>query len=226
MITGITVSYNTQHLLQIAFNSVRKFHQDMPIILIDGSDSENECYKYARTLDCELYQTDYNIGHGKGMDLALSLCKTPYALIFDSDIEMLKSPVNAMLKLMESDTFGIGWCNEIASDGFDYGCKPQHKLEKPIKYLHPYFQLINVENYHKFEPYCHHGAPCYKTMIDIHNRGLSDKIIKVFPGLGHTGGESINWKGSPKQYIKHDFGGTRINNRKNGLKEIDGIWEK
>jgi len=81
--------------MERSYTSIRKFHPDMPIIIIDGSDKDDPCANYVRSLASPLttvYSLGYNIGHGKGMCMGIDKARTPYALIFDSDIEMLKSP--------------------------------------------------------------------------------------------------------------------------------------
>ena len=197
-VTGITVCYNTKDLIKRAYNSFRRFHPEMPIIIIDGSDSGNPCASYIKSLASDVttvISLGYNIGHGKGMHMGIGLAKTKYALIFDSDIEMLKSPVCQMLGMMEEDTFGIGSICKTGFDGVNYGKSPQHKETGYVLYLHPHFQLININNYKKFHPYVAHGAPCLKTMLDIHEKGLSEKILKDFPQLGN--------------FVKHYHRGTR-----------------
>ncbi|MBA7673766.1 hypothetical protein ES703_81970 [subsurface metagenome] len=155
-ITGITVCYNTKNFMERAYNSIRKFHPDMPIIIIDGSDSDDPCAAYTKGLMSNLTivkSVGYNIGHGRGMHMGIELAKTKYALIFDSDIEMLKSPVEAMLAMMEPDTFGIGYIEKTGMDGYEYGAHPHHRGQPYMKMLHPYFHLINIANYHKYHPY-------------------------------------------------------------------------
>ncbi|MHA1395742.1 MAG: glycosyltransferase family 2 protein, partial [Promethearchaeota archaeon] len=226
-ITGITVCSNTKDLIERAYTSVRKFHTYMPIIIVDGSDPKNPCATYVKSLASNLttvISLGYNIGHGKGMAMGINQAKTKYALIFDSDIEMLKSPVNQMLEMMEEDTFGVGFIQKVGMDGYDYGVKPEHKKQKWMPYLHPYFQLINIKNYRKFHPYVHHGAPCYLTMRDIYKRGLSNKILKEFPGLGHSASQGFNWKGKSREYIRHDTRGTRNERKQKNLNEIDQGW--
>jgi hypothetical protein len=226
-ITGITVCWNTKDLMERAYNSIRKFHPDMPIIIIDGSDADDPCAAYVRGLvsaKTMVIQPGRNIGHGRGMCLGIEHAETPYALIFDSDIEMLKSPVEAMLAMMESDTFGVGYIEKTGFDGFEYGANPWHINQGWMPMLHPYFHLINIANYKKFHPYVHHGAPCYLTALDIYKRGLSGKIVKEFPGLGHSSGRGHVWTGQPREYIRHDPAGTRAARRKTGLGEIEGDW--
>lgn len=200
----------------------------MPIIIIDGSDPTDECYRYVCSLASDITTVGvcgYNIGHGRGMDAAIRMCKTRFALIFDSDIVMLKSPVEKMLIMMESDTYGVGYLEKTGYDGFEYGVHQHHKNEGMMLMLHPYFQLLQISEYFKFHPYVHHGAPCYLAALDIHNKGLTSKIIKEFPGLGHSAGQGMGWKGEPREYIKHEPGGTRYFRKKIGKNEIEGIWD-
>lgn len=226
-ITGITVCYNTKALMQRAYESVRKFHPDMPIIIIDGSDKRDPCAEYVKSIASDIttvIQPGYNIGHGNGMHMGINKANTPYLLIFDSDIEMLKSPVNAMFDMMKPDTYGVGYTEKAGLDGYEYGAQKEHKAEESMKMLHPYFQLINKYNYNKYHPYVHHGAPCYLAARDIHLRGLSNKIIKEFPGLGHSSGKGWVWEGKPREYIRHDPAGTRSLRVKMGLGETEGEW--
>jgi len=227
-ITGITVCCNTKDLIQRSYESIRKFHPDMPIIIVDGSNTNNPCAKYVMSLKSDIttvIQTRYNIGHGRGMCLGIDHARTPYALIFDSDIELLKSPVNDMMAEMEPDTFGIGYIEHTDFDGYGIGARVGH-IGEDMPYLHPYFQLICIASYRKYHPYVHHGAPCYLTMLDIYKRGLSDKVLKSFPGLGHSAGKDYGWEGKPRKYVRHDVRGTRNERKKRGLQEIEGNWVK
>jgi len=227
LITGLTVCSDTADLMQRAYESVRKFHPSMPLIIIDGSTAGDPCTDYVNSIAGPLttiIRPGYNIGHGRGMDMGLGKISTPYALVFDSDIEMLKSPVDDMLAQMELDTFGIGYTEKTGLDGFEYGSREHHKEQESMKMLHPYFQLISVANYHRYHPYVHHGAPCFLSARDIHNRGLTGKIIKEFPGLGHSSGKGWVWTGEKREFIRHDPAGTRSARRKRGLGEIEGNW--
>lgn len=224
VITGVVVVCNTKELFQKAYESVRVFHKGMQIIVIDGSDEGNPCYSYVAGMEsidlkASVFQVGYNIGHGRGMCVGVYYANTPYVLLFDSDIVMIKSPLEDMLSMMEDDTFGVGYNEKTGFDGYVYGVHPQHLQEPGMKYLHPYFQLLQVKNYKKFYPYVHHGAPCFLTMKDIHNKGLSNKILKEFPGLGHTR------NGVSREFIIHDVAGTRRTRKNVGQSEIEGSWE-
>src|SRR4030042_6387207 len=109
------------------------------------------------------------------------MCRTRFALIFDSDIVFIKSPVQLMLDMMEEDTYGVGYTEKSGFDGYEYGAQPHHKNQGFLYMLHPFFHLLQISEYYKFHKYVHHGAPCFKAALDIHNHGLTNKIIKIFP---------------------------------------------
>jgi glycosyltransferase involved in cell wall biosynthesis len=228
-VTGVVVTYNSKDLIKTAYESVRNFHPEMKIIIVDGSNKNDSCYAYVKSLESHYtfpFQVEYNIGHGRGMCAGLYYVDTPYVLFFDSDIRMLKSPIISMINMFEKDTFGVGYIEKTGFDGYEFGVHPQHKQEGWVPYLHPYFQLVSVDNYYKFHPYIHHGAPCIFTMVDIYKKGLSDKILKEFNGLGHSSGKGFTWTGMPREYIQHDVAGTRKINKIQKNIEIEGVWER
>jgi hypothetical protein len=200
----------------------------MQLIIIDGSDRADACFDYVASLKGGanmVYQLGRNIGHGRGMHFALERCPTAQALCFDSDIVMLASPLESMQAMLTPETYGVGWVYEIGRDGYDFGTPERNHLER-IPYMHPYFMLLNIRQYFRFKPFVHHGAPCYKAMIDLHDSKQGHRLRSCPLLTGHTSGEGINWRGTPNAYIQHDFGGTRAANRINGKKEIDGVWER
>jgi hypothetical protein len=226
-ITGIVVTHNTKSLIQEAYESIRKFHPLMKIIILDGSDPGDPCRIYVKSLASSVTTIGicgYNIGHGRGMDAGIRMCKTKFALMFDSDIIMIKSPLDQMLSMIEENTYGVGYLEKTGYDGYEYGAHAHHKNQGFMLMLHPYFQLIQISEYFKFHPYVHHGAPCYLAALDIHNKGLTGKIIKEFPGLGHSSGKGWNWTGETREFIKHDTAGTRNDRVRRGKGEIEGNW--
>lgn len=227
-ITAITVCSDTIHLINRAYVSVRRFHPAMRIIIVDGSSPRDPCFGFCRSLISDVttvISLGKNIGHGRGLCLGIDHARTDLALIFDSDIEMLKSPVEEMAKMIEPDTYGVGYLEKTGFDGYEYGAHPHHKNQGWMPYLHPYFQLIQIPIYRKFYPYVHHGAPCYLAMLDIYKKGLSGKILKEFPGLGHSSGVGWNWRGAPREFIRHDTRGTRAVRTSKRFPEIEGGWE-
>lgn len=222
-ITGIVVCSNTKDLMQRAYESVRHFHPDMKIIIIDGSKVTDPCFHYVCSLASDITDVGvykYNIGHGRGMDAGIRMVTTKYALIFDSDIIMLKSPVADMLSLMNEETYGVGAFDYVDQRGFGKTNHSQQWRDAATKYLHPFFQLINVANYKKFPPYVHHGSPCYQAMNEIKRQGL-DRILIEYSGLS-----IVNNEGEPGGFIVHNAAGTRNDRKRKGLVEIERNWDR
>ena len=197
-VTAITVCYNTKGLMKRAYESIRKFYPDMKMLIIDNSDRGNPCAEYVQSLTEEenvrVIKTGRNVGHGPGMNLGLRNCETKYALIFDSDIKLEKDCLPEMLKQMNDDIFGVGKIVHVGLDGNNgkprftnpkamkyYAYYSKAKRSFTIPYLHPFFQLINVEKYRKHKPYIHHGAPCLQTMFHIYEKQKSNKLLVNFP---------------------------------------------
>jgi hypothetical protein len=219
-VTFICVVHNTLELFRNCYDSVRKFHPEVMFIIVDGSDLNDPCRSYVESLASPytlLMLAQNNLGHGRGMDLAISQVKTKYALIFDSDI--------IMVDMMEPDTYGVGYLEKTGFDGYEFGAKPHHASQGFMMMMHPFFHLLQVSEYYKFAPYTQHGAPCYKTALDIHRHGLSSKIYKVFPGLGHTHGKGWCWTPVEGTHIIHDTAGTRKDRVRRGKSEIEGGWD-
>jgi len=192
-ITGVVVCYNTQSLLKVCLQSIRKFYPYLKIIIIDGSSVSNSCHQYVKSIKDPHIKTislGFNIGHGKGMNKGINMANTDYVLPFDSDITLKKSPLEKMIELFKYNTFGVGEIQYVNTKGINIS--PVNK--NAISYLHPYFQIINRNIYKNFSPYNHHGAPCILTMLDIHKKGLSEKILRDFP---------------VKNFIEHRWRGTR-----------------
>jgi GT2 family glycosyltransferase len=208
-ITGVVVVYNTEKLFKSAYESVRRNIPNMRIVIVDGSDTSNSCFKYTTELKAnplnKVIQLQYNVGHGRGMCIGIYYVETPYFLLFDSDIVMVKNPLEEMNALMEENIFGVGKVQNTGYDGNDY-----HVAKGSVPYLHPFFALIQLRIYKKFHPFVHHGAPCIFTMLDIYRKGMSDTILKPF---------DLSTK------IKHNFGGTRNLIRGRCNFEIEGVWE-
>lgn len=224
-ITAVSVVCNTPDLVRRMYEAFRRFHSIMKIILIDNSDKGNACQKYLNNICCEntiVYRFNKNLGHGRGLNYAMSRINTPYALIMDSDTEILKNPVKEMLNLMTEGVYGVGWITEVGKDGYDFGTWAYQKV--PVKYLHPYFCLLSVEEFYKCPPFVHHGAPFYKTMLYLHNNRLTHKLVD-FSGLTGAPGMCINWDEDFSEYVRHDFGGTRRQLKIMGREEIEGKWE-
>lgn len=194
-VTAIIVSYNTADLLQKAVYSVRKYYPDMKIIIIDGSEPSNFCQNAVRELalqECiNAKVLGYNIGHGKGLHMGLTLCETKYALLMDTDVTINCSGVIERLReLFTENTFGVGKVLNVDRAG--------NNVVLGHKYLHPHFALISKEKYFKVRPAINHGAPLLLSMFDLPSHGY--KLIDVCWGDNVTHHERGTRKLNPKEF--------------------------
>lgn len=207
-VTGLVVSYNTKDLLKRALDSIRQFYPDMPIIVIDGSDQGNECAEYVKSLG-ENYTTVClynNIGHGKGMHMGIEMITTDYIMVFDSDIEMTSGGViEKMIKKFKTNTYGVGRLQCVSEKGLSIKASGKEcENQGGIAYLHPSFMIISATRYKRFKPFVHHGAPLIRTMIDIAEKNLSNRILIDFPVANFV---DHQWRGTrninPPEFLKN-----------------------
>lgn len=167
-VTAIIVSYMQTDLLRRCYESIRKFYIDLPVIIIDGSEPDSDCWAYSMSLAGQfttVRNVEYNIGHGPGLKLGILLCETEFFLIVDSDVIIDRAPVEKMMYMMElHDAYGVGQIVFVNEHGGN--------VEKGYQYLHPHFALISKAKYLKYAPIIHHGAPLIKSMIDIDGKHL------------------------------------------------------
>jgi glycosyltransferase involved in cell wall biosynthesis len=222
-VTAVTVVYNTKSLFERAYTSFHRFYPEMKMVIVDNSDSLNPCAKYIQSLKSEntlVIAPGRNIGHGPGMDIGLKQVRTKYAVVFDSDTQIMRGCVGKMCDMMRADSFGVGKIVKVDPNGQNekqlYSGLPRKrttnysntkalkyyrlyaapKRKTAIPYLHPYFHLVSVAAYLRLKPYIDHGAPCLATMSQIFNMGLSDKMLLEFP---------------VEKYVIHRWRGTRRN---------------
>jgi GT2 family glycosyltransferase len=199
LVTGVVVSYNTKELLQTAIDSIRKFHPTMKIIIVDNSDKKNPCYSYVDFLSSEtikVIHTGKNLGHGSGIIEGIKHVETPYMLLFDSDIVMRKTCVQDMIDMIAPDTYGVGWIQINDIGGHLYETRKNMTPYGSMRYLHPFFCLIQLSEYKKYPPFIQHGSPAVNTMYAIHKEGSSIQKVKSLDNIF-------------EKYITHDFEGTR-----------------
>jgi hypothetical protein len=210
-ITAISVSYKHKNLIETAVSSIKKFYPSLKFLIMDNSGENTECRNFVKNVlakdpNIECIYSNTNVGHGRGMNTLLRQVTTDCAVIFDSDIEMKAPPIEEMYKLI-NNKYAVGRLMKVNLQGV----KVVPTEPNGIPYLHPYFCLININQYKKFKPFFHHGAPCLAAMYDIYKQKKSDLLVE-FPIA---------------KYVKHDFGGTSRTEAKSGNPYFGvGSWDK
>jgi len=175
-VTAIIVSYKTPDLLRSCVESIRRFYPTLQVIIVDGSPPDSECWVYCHELMQEpntlVKCVEYNIGHGNGMKMGISMCETEYFLLVDSDVTIDKAGgLEFMIETFQrsSNCYGYGFIVEVNERGGGIGDE-SFEHEKIYRYIHPHFALIKKSMYLKYAPIINHGAPMIKSMIDIHEK--------------------------------------------------------
>lgn len=191
-ITGVTVHYNTPELLSNALRSIDDNYKLNKILVVNnGGDINYICTNNFM----QIIDTGENLGHGLGLNSGLYYVNTDYALIFDSDIEVIKPEViKQMLDKISYDIYAVGKVSTVDKDGNDD--------INGFKYIHPFFMLLNVRLYRENTPFIHHGAPLIKTMYEMRNKNTCSHF-------------------DPRPFVFHKWSGTReqFNN------QVPGKWE-
>lgn len=191
--TIIIVSYKQTELIKAAHSSIRRFYPTIPVIIIDGSPADSDCWNYLHSLNdpnTRVHTLEYNIGHGRGLHMGIGMATTEYVLLMDSDVEIRQiDAIECMLDRFYSDTYGVGKVVYVNEHGGDD--------PKGLPYLHPHFALIKKSKYEYWPPLINHGAPFIKTMIALERHVYSDKVVNF---------ESIS------NFIMHKERGTRAIN--------------
>ena len=162
MITGIIVSYNTTTLLRNCVQSFKKYYPNNPLIIIDGSPKGSQCFRVSQSMykgNTIVKNVEYNIGHGNGMKLGITMVQTSHFALIDSDTVIKGQVFEQMEKYLASNVYGVGKVVKVDKKG--------NNDENGIHYLHPYFAVINKQLYLKHLPIIHHGAPMLNAMISL-----------------------------------------------------------
>jgi len=202
----VIVNYRTPDLVISLYNSIRRFiYEDVHIRIIDNGTIEAEFDQLYKLEAGDINKVtiesfNKNLGHGPSMDYAIKTSRFAYQLILDSDTAIIKEglleyfdsqPINSI-----KDFYGMGLVVQVNKTG-------NNVSHNEISYLHPHCMLINKIEYLKYQPFISHGAPCIKTMTELHTKNVANKLISIPQSIMSS-------------YVKHLARGTR--NTLKGLK--------
>jgi hypothetical protein len=205
--TGIVVTYNTCALFEAMLASLRAHLPALPLVVVDGSDRRDACYKFVQAIkdpNTTTYQLEKNIGHGLGLHFAIERTPDEQLLLMDSDIVLHGDPTAAMLQLLGPDVYAVGELDTVGANGL------RANPVRNVPFVQPYFMLLSRRQYYKYNRFVHHGTPSYKAMVQIFQQGQSAKLLQAFPVA---------------DYVFHNWGGTRKYNASRGQHEIPNAWE-
>jgi len=199
-VTAVTVVYKTIDYVTEVYKTFRSFYPTLRYILVDNSGGD-ECTRMMREWtktdpNLTLIELSENVGHGYGMQVGINHSKTDFLFIFDTDIIFKEGGfIEKALGLFEEDTYGVGWIIDISwPDGKAINTKYTGEI---LHYLFDGFWFTNKHVYAKFHKLHKYGLPLFQAMRDIHEEGLSQRILKPL------------FTGNRDRYLYHYSGGTR-----------------
>ena len=164
--------YKTPELIYNQYKTVREFYPENPYRIIDGSDDGVSYFSDLEHNDVnfKVERIGYNIHHGPGMDYAIKNSAFEYLLILDSDVSLIKPPIQKMMEVFSG--YSVGKKIVVNANGIEKWQKKWWSKSKPCiyTYIHPYCMLIKKDAYLQFKPFKKHGAPCLDAMVDIFNQ--------------------------------------------------------
>ena len=193
-ITAISVNFRTPRLIQDCVGSFSRHYPHVHHILIDNGgcpQSIGIMRGLAKRAEVTLVENDTNRGHGPALHQGVSLVKTRYVFLLDSDTRTEKGGfLEEMLSRFEADArlFALGWLRYTNENGV---ASPKQHLKRGMEYVHPYACLLDVVKYKKLHPFIHSGAPATKLM---HSAKKAKYRLARFP---------------IERYIWHKVAGTR-----------------
>lgn len=199
----VVVCYETPDLIYRAVNSVVSV-DGVRVMIVDNSSPDSDCWKACDKLalneNVEVVHTGANIFHGPGLHKGIGSLSTEYICVMDSDAEVVDvSVLDKMIKVLRDDEiYAVGLKVSHFSKGNKY--YSGHEFD----YLKPWFAMFKIDNYYKFSPFIHHGAPWCQALMDI--AGIK-RVVAI---------------DNPEKYVKHKNHGT-YNAAKNSW--LSG-WEK
>jgi hypothetical protein len=185
-VTAVIVNFNTHDMTRRAALSLRSQYPALPLLVIDNG-SDNGDAEALRLLEPEatLVFNGRNLHHGPAMDQALRRLDSPYALLLDSDCEVIEGGfIEAMAELLERrvENYAAGHRIYMNRRGFD--------IPGPVgafEYIRPYCMMIKRELYLGLPPFRRHGAPCLANMRAAVGRGYTLIDFPVGSYVRHEG---------------------------------------
>ena len=182
-IVGITVNCGKRDMMMEACESIWKFYPEMEMYVVDSLAKDR--FKHDRV---KWMPFNYNIGHGPGICEASFFSRSDLFVVFDTDIIMDKGGfIERALSVVPERWYGVG------SVRSDFGINQRVQAPFDVKYLDPYFCLINRYEFYRHRLPVNHGLPFISSCYDLCKKGLSDLLVgmDIDKYVTHKGEQTI-----------------------------------
>lgn len=211
-ITAAIVNYGTPRLTRMAVWSLRTAYPDLPIVVVENGSPDDSADVLRQLRDeaehLTVLESDRNLHHGPGLDLAIRHIDTEWVLLFDSDCILYRGGLLEAMLAESPDAYLIG--ERLQVDELGYGASSDG--DGPLHpYVHPKCALVRRSEYLGLPPFEKHGVPCLRNQITAAEKGhalthfpVVDYVYHIGRGTAGTYGYNLGLKGMLWE-IRHRF---------------------
>ena len=203
-LTVVVTTFKSEDRIDACLNSIER---DIRIIVIENSNNKKfKDYIENKFSNVECILSNYNLGYGKGNNIALNRVKTKYCLILNPDTILEKNSINKFFSFLEKKiNFAILGPNQKEKEFYLKKNDSNNVNIKEVNSIKGFAMFLNMEKFSNigfFDEniflYLEEIDLC-KRIKNINEKIFTDSSIEIF----HSGGESVN------KYFSHEIELTR-----------------
>ena len=192
-LTVVVTTFKSEDRIDACLNSIER---DIRIIVIENSNNKKfKDYIENKFSNVECILSNYNLGYGKGNNIALNRVKTKYCLILNPDTILEKNSINKFFSFLEKKiNFAILGPNQKEKEFYLKKNDSNNVNIKEVNSIKGFAMFLNMEKFSNigfFDEniflYLEEIDLC-KRIKNINEKIFTDSSIEIF----HSGGESVN----------------------------------
>lgn len=196
--TAVICQYHTPHLIRLCLESLLRFYPDLPILIVDNSDTRLE----SSSAYCDMMSdTNNNIvtidrsginSHGMSMEDGIKLVDTRFAVFLDSDIIVERGGwIEDMLAMFREDGALYATGSVMYVTRRNDACGAPDGDEDAMPYAHPSCSIYDLNKHRRLEKkFCNHGAPCVYSVKEALSLGYHITPYPIEEYVSHLSGAS------------------------------------
>ena len=192
-LTVVVTTFKSEDRIDACLNSIER---DIRIIVIENSNNKKfKDYIENKFSNVECILSNYNLGYGKGNNIALNRVKTKYCLILNPDTILEKNSINKFFSFLEKKiNFAILGPDQKEKEFYLKKTDSNNVNIKEVNSIKGFAMFLNMEKFSNigfFDEniflYLEEIDLC-KRIKNINEKIFTDSSIEIF----HSGGESVN----------------------------------
>lgn len=119
-LTVIILNYNTKDLLMSCLDSIvqKKWQHSIKVMVVDNCSVDDSVITVRKHFSqVSVIESNQNLGFTRGNNLGLKEVKSKYALLLNSDTEVLEGSLDKLIDFMDKTDYGIASCRLVDGEG-------------------------------------------------------------------------------------------------------------